>query len=157
MTQLTGGTTKPITGGTTEVTVTLDLSALGASLKALGSATLTSGTNVTFPITGGSTNSTDYVIDHQGSGLEIVGTNPPATLDTQNYVVDTGSKVVNADISNEGTIGLFTLGSSGLSNVALTLTSDAVNALNTAFGLSGQDALTTSTPIGNLTSSPTVK
>jgi hypothetical protein len=146
-----------ITGGTTEVTVTLDLAALGASLKALGTASLT-GTPpvVTFPITSGSKSSTDYVIEHAGSGLEIVGTNPPATLDTQNYEVNTGSKVVNATISNSQT-GLFTLGSSGLSNVQLTLTSDAANTLNAAFGLTGQAALTTSTPIGTLTSSPIVK
>ena len=149
-----------ITGGTTEITVTLNLLALGATLAQLGKATVTQGTNpvVTFPITGGSVNSEDYIIEHQNSGLQINGTNPPSALDTQNYVVNTGNKVVNAIISN-GTseTGLFTLGSSGLSNVPLTLTSDAVSVLNKAFGLSGGDELTTTTPIGTLTSSPTVK
>jgi hypothetical protein len=154
----------PITGGTTEVTVTIasTLSALGASLSPLGTATLTSGMNpvATFPITGGSTSSTGDLIEHNRSGLRITGTNPTTTVDTQNYLVNTGSEVVNADISingaSQGNIGLFTLGSSGLSNVPLTLTSNAVTALNTAFGLSGMNALTASTPIGTLTSSPTV-
>ena len=149
-----------ITGGTTEVTITLDLSALGASLNALGNATVT-GTVATFPITGGSTSSTGDLIEHNGSGLRITGTNPTTTVDTQNYLVNTGSEVVNADVSingaSQGNLGLFTLGSSGLSNVPLTLTSSAVTTINTAFGLSGMNALTTSTPIGTLTSSPIVK
>jgi hypothetical protein len=154
----------PITGGTTEVTVTIasTLSALGASLSPIGTATLSSGANpvVTFPITGGSTSLTGDLIEHNGSGLRITGTNPTTTVDTQNYLVDTANELVDADVSingaSQGNIGLFTLGSSGLSNVPLTLTSSAVTALNTAFGLSGMDALTTSTPIGTLTSSPTV-
>jgi len=87
----------PITGGTTEVTVTIasTLSALGASLSALGAATLSSGANpvVTFPITGGSTSSTGDLIEHNGSGLRITGTNPTTTVDTQNYLVDTGKRV----------------------------------------------------------------
>jgi hypothetical protein len=153
-----------ITGGTTEVTVTIasTLSALGASLSPLGTATLSPGTNpvVTFPITGGSTSLAGDLIEHNGSGLRITGTNPTTTVDTQNYLVDTGNELIDADISingaSQGNIGLFTLGSSGLSNVPLTLTLNAVTALNTAFGLSGMDALTTSTPIGTLTSSPTV-
>ena len=123
---------------------------------------LSSGANpvVTFPITGGSTSSTGDLIEHNGSGLQVTGTNPTTTVDIQIYLVDTGKELVDADSSIDGAlqgnIGLFTLGSSGLSNVPLTLTSNAVTALNAAFGLSGMDAFTTSTPIGTLTSSPTV-
>ena len=120
---------------------------------------LSSGANpvVTFPITGGSTSSTGDLIEHNGSGLRVTGTNPTTTVDIQIYLVDTGKELVDADSSIDGAlqgnIGLFTLGSSGLSNVPLTLTSNAVTALNAAFGLSGMDAFTTSTPIGTLTSS----
>ena len=153
----------PITGGTTTVTLTIasTLGALGASVSPLGTATLnTSGTYpvATFPITGGSTSSTGDMIQHNGSGLEISASNPTTIVNTQNYLVDTANEVIDAAVSENGTsvgtIGLFTLGSSGLTNVPLTLTSGAVTALNTAFGLSGQDALTTSTPIGTLTSTP---
>ncbi len=152
----------PITGGTTQVTLTIasTLASLGASVSPLGTATV-SDTNppvATFPITGGSTSSTGDMIQHNGSGLEISAS--PTVIDTQNYLIDTANAVIDAAVSENGTsvgtIGLFTLGSSGLTNVPLTLTSGAVTALNAAFGLSGADALTTSTPIGTLTSSPTV-
>ena len=154
----------PITGGTTQVTLTIasTLSALGASVSPLGTATLSNANPpvATFPITGGSTSSTGDMIEHNGSGLEISASNPTTIVDTQNYLIDTANKVIDAAVSENGTavgtIGLFTLGSSGLSDVPLTLTQGAVTALNAAFGLSGPDALTTSTPIGILTSLPTV-
>ncbi|MBV9748157.1 MAG: hypothetical protein JO157_05030 [Acetobacteraceae bacterium] len=152
----------PITGGTTQVTLTIasTLASLGASVSPLGTATVSDSSPpvATFPITGGSTSSTGDLIQHNGSGLEISAS--PTVVDTRNYLIDTANKVIDADVSENGTsagtIGLFTLGSSGLTNVPLTLTSGAVTALNAAFGLSGTDALTTSTPIGTLTSSPTV-
>ncbi len=151
----------PITGGTTQVTLTSAsiLASLGASISPLGSATLSSGTNpvATFPITGGSTSSTGDLIQHVGSGLEISASSPTTVVNTRHYLIDTANAVIDAGVSINGgsasNIGLFTLGSSGLSNVPLTLTPAAVTALNNAFGI---NVLNTSLQIGTLTSSPTV-
>lgn len=155
-----GAQAAPITGGTTKLTLTSasTFAMLGATFSPLGTATLSSAKNpvATFPITGGSTSPSGDIIQDVGSGLEISAS--PVIVDTRNYLINTVTEVIDADVSvNGGTstnLALFKLGSKGLSNVPLTLTATAVNALNAAFGI---NVLTTSTPIGTLTASPTVK
>jgi hypothetical protein len=147
----------PITGGTTEVTLTsaATLASLGASVSGLGTATInTSGTYpvATFPITGGSTSPSGNLIEHNGSGLAI--TAGSTVVDARNFLIDTANAVIDSDVSiNSGSssnIGLFAIGS-GLS---LTLTSGAATALSPVFGLpaSQLEALV----IGTATTSPTV-
>lgn len=157
-----GAQAAPITGGTTKLTLTSasTFAMLGATFSALGTATLSTANPpvATFPITGGSTSPSGDIIQEMGSGLEISATSPTTIVDTRNYLINTISEVIDADVSINGgaatNLALFKLGSKGLSNVQLTLTQTAVNALNAAFGI---DVLTTSTPIGKLTTSPTVK
>lgn len=150
----------PITGGTTQLTLTSAplLAMLGASISPLGTATLSGSPPVaTFTITGGSTSATGDIIQHKGSGLEISAMNPTTIVDTRNYVVNTAKAVISAAVSINGSpatnFALFTLGSAGLSDVPFTLTQAAATALNNAFGI---DALNTSIEIGTLTTSPNV-
>lgn len=152
----------PITGGTTQVTLTSasTLAGLGASVSPLGAATInTSGPDpvATFPITGGSTGSTGDLIEHDGSGLAITAS--PAVVDARNFLIDTANAVIASDVSVNGSpssnVGLFTLTPMG-SGFELTLTQTAATVLNGAFGLSGTGALTPSFVVGTATTSPTV-
>ena len=148
----------PITGGTTEVTLTSApvLAGLGVSVSPLGTASISSGATgaapvASFPITGGSSDSSGALIEHNGSGLALSAGG--TVVDARNFLIDTANAVVDSDVSvngaSAGNLGLFSIGP----GLTLTLTAGAASALDAAFGT---EALSSSTVIGTAATSPVV-
>ena len=133
------GAQATVTGGTTDVTLTAapTLTGLGLTAAPTGTATVTSDPSgiptFTFPITGGSVNvAGDAVIYHDGSGiLFTAGTD---YLGIGNFVIDTAALLVSGDVDADGTdlgsVGLFTLGADN----SLFLTAGAAGAFTSIFG-----------------------
>jgi hypothetical protein len=151
---LTGaGTTVSLDAGTLAA-----LTSLGVKPAPFGTATL-SGTNLTFPITGGYAEiHTDksfkpgYVIgsiEHDGSGLTLTKGSTVVTL--ENFVVDPGNSVLYATVGGAPGFPLATLDGSDLQvsvqgatvhldGTKVELTPQAASALNQKFGTSAVKA-----------------
>ncbi len=132
-----------ITGGQTAVTVTADLASLGLGAGLVGSASLSDG-QVVFPITGGSTDGTDAMIEHEGSGVNLFAlADSSVNVSAGNLLIDTAAATVFGDAS----IGSDDLGSPDISDapffsfgpgstlpgVQLLITPELAGALQTVF------------------------
>jgi len=149
----------PITGGSTVVAPTLDLSVFDVEL--LG----TAGAGVTFPVTGGDLDGNlAGRIEHEGSGLKL--SSHGSSLALENFIIDTINTTVFGDVSVDGLrvaddAPLFDFDLSGLTpeqitdinnpQLALTLTGTAVGAINNLSGL----MLTPGTQFGFAATAPT--
>jgi hypothetical protein len=148
----------PITGGSTIVAPTLDLSPFDVAL--LGSAT----DGVTFPVTGGDLDaSLAGRIEHEGSGVQLSAGG--ASLALENFIIDTTNGTVFGDVTANGEriaddAALFSFALDGLSAaqitdltnpmLALNLTGVATGAIDTVFGVS----LATGTQFGLAATAP---
>jgi hypothetical protein len=149
------GSTDPIVGGDTAVTLTSasTLASLGVSVMPLGFASLNShgaAPVANFPITGGTEGpGSSAVILHQGSGLALK--DGAGTVDLRDFVIDTQNHVVDANVGINGKmvgeLAVFDLGANG----ALTPTSAAAAALDATLNTT---AITTSTVIGTAVAQP---
>lgn len=132
--------TTPITGGSTSVTVTADLDALGLMGATTGTATvdILAGLPVfTFGITGGSVNARgNAVIEHDGSGVALSAGTVSATVG--DFLIDTAAETVTGTV-NGALFGveLFTFGSVGADGVQLLISNDLGAALFDTFGAAG--------------------
>jgi hypothetical protein len=126
-----------IIGGSTQITLTgaPDLVALGFSISATGTATLSNDAPpvASFNITGGTFNGADAIIEHNGSGLGL--TKGLKTLQFSNFRIDTASGLVSGDIFlgdliGQGT-GLFDIGP----NLSLVIRPDIGLLLTNSFGI----------------------
>ena len=137
----------PIVGGdtTVELTAAEVLASLGIEVGLLGTASIevddsTGIPTVTFPITGGDTESgTDggALIEHDGSGLSLSVTDDDdmtTTINLENFLIDTGALALS---------GLVTIGDAVLEDVplfdisetlALSLTDVAADTIESTFG-----------------------
>jgi len=133
----------PITGGSTVVAPTLDLSPFDVAL--LGSATA----GINFPVTGGQLDeSLGGTIEHEGSGVQLSAGG--SSLALENFIIDTTKGTVFGDVSANGRriaddAALFSFSLAGLNAaqitdlanpaIALNLTGTAVGAIDTVFGV----------------------
>jgi hypothetical protein len=154
-----------ITGGMTEVELTSAdvLAGLGVTVTPLGTATIEATSpfpTAVFPITGGSIGPGGALIQHGGSGLEL--STAAASIDLQNFLIDTAGGVVDGLVTigagpPVGVVALFTLGAGATptTNIPLTLTAGAADALNAVFFPAGNGPFSTSTQIGLASTFPT--
>ena len=154
-----------ITGGMTDVVLTSAdvLAGLGVTVAPLGTATIESTSpfpTAVFPITGGSLGSGGALIRHDGSGLEL--STSGASVELQNFLIDTAGGVVDGLVTigagpSVGVLALFTLGAGATptTDIPLTLTAAAADALNTVFFPAGGGPFSTSTQIGLASTFPT--
>ncbi len=146
LTEGTGvATAVPITGGETEVTLTATdlLRTAELNVTPLGTATLNADTTppvVTFPITGGETQTPGggALIEHEGSGIELSNVRNRVFL--EDFVIDTGADTLSGDVTlfNPGPgvlldVTLFNLTACD-SETCLELTEDGSIALARSFG-----------------------
>jgi len=154
-----------ITGGMTDVVLTSAdvLAGLGVTVAPLGTATIESTSpfpTAVFPITGGSVDPSGALIRHDGSGLEL--STASASIQLQNFLIDTAGGVVDGLVTigagpPVGVLPLFTLGAGATptTDIPLTLTAGAADALNTVFFPTGGGPFSTSTQIGLASTFPT--
>ncbi len=137
----------PIVGGITSVALTSapTLASVGLGVGGLGSAIISPGSAgiplAYFPVTGGSIDTVSFAgsIQHAGSGLAL--SNPSATVNLTNFVIDTIGGTLSGNVAvgatSLGVVPLFNLGASGnaAAPFSLSLTSAAAGALSTVFGI----------------------
>ena len=146
-------------GNTTNVTLTAApvLASLGVSVSGLGTATISGPATApvaSFPITGGQVNTDGTAqIQHNGSGLQFSAS--ATTFALTNFLVDTATKLVSANVAVNGSalaptqIGVFDIGP----NLGLSLTAAAAGALNSTFKVT---AFSAGLAIGSATTNPIV-
>jgi PEP-CTERM motif len=154
-----------ITGGMTDVVLTSAdvLAGLGVTVAPLGTATIESTLpfpTAVFPITGGSLGAGGALIRHDGSGIEL--STPSDSIQLQDFLIDTAGDVVDGLVTigagpPVGVVALFTLGAGATptTDIPLTLTAGAADALNTVFFPAGGGPFSTSTQIGLASTFPT--
>ena len=151
--------TKTFIGGDTTVTIPVGtvgaLTNLGVKVSTFGSATASfdkAGDLVAdFKVTGGYAGAYDEIL-HQGSGLTFSDTHGSITV--SDFRIDTHHNIVYGDVSltvngqttSLSNVDIFNIGK----GLALTFTSDAIAAVNTALGSS----LTTAVPVGTAAPAP---
>ncbi len=146
----------PVLGGDTFVTLTSagTLTSLGVSVSALGTARIfasSAGPVADFGITGGTEGPGGReLLLHQGSGLELK--DRAGTLDLRDFIVDTKNRVIDANVTANGTdvgnVAVFSIGADGST---LTLTAAGAQAANATLGTS---AFNTSIVIGTANPNP---
>jgi hypothetical protein len=137
--------TLPIVGNSTSVTVTAPLGDLGLTGDTLGSATVTivDGLPVfSFPVTGGTANGTDLLVEHDGSGVILSDGTTSAFV--QNFLIDTAAGFVSGGY---GLVGSDPLGiaplfkldfeNAGGAGIPLLITSELEGVLELVFGAQG--------------------
>jgi hypothetical protein len=137
--------TLPIVGNSTSVTVTAPLGDLGLTGAPLGTATveIVDGLPVfSFPVTGGTFDGTDLLVEHDGSGVILSDGTTSAFV--QNFLIDTaagsvfgGYGLVGSDPL--GTAPLFTLDveNAGEGGIPLLITTELAGVLAAVFSLEG--------------------
>jgi hypothetical protein len=133
--------TLPITGNSTSVTVTAPLGDLGLTGDTLGSATVTTVDDLpvfSFPVTGGTANGADLLVEHDGSGVILSDGTTSAFV--QNFLIDTAAGFVSGGYGLVGgdPLGiapLFTLDldNAGATGIPLLITSDLAGVLALVF------------------------
>ena len=88
----------PVVGGATVVNPTADLGSIQAST--LGSATVNSNGFLEFPVTGGNLNGLAGTIEHENSGVSL--TDGLSVLDLENFLIDTTTQEILADVTIDG-------------------------------------------------------
>jgi hypothetical protein len=135
--------TLPIIGNSTSVTVTAPLGDLGLTGDTLGTATVTIVDDLpvfSFPVTGGTANGADLLVEHDGSGVILSDGTTSAFV--QNFLIDTGAGIVSGGYGLVGSdpLGiapLFTLGSPIGGAFPLLITSELAGVLELVFGAEG--------------------
>lgn len=129
-----------------ELTAAGLLAANGVTVQPVGTAALDATTvTATFPITGGTLNGSDALIEHAGSGLSLSKGSDHLLL--LNFLIDTaaatvfGDAVVIDDVAGTPSatalndIPLFALGSATSGGIPLLLSTAAAGAVSSLFGL----------------------
>jgi hypothetical protein len=121
-------------GGNTDITVTADLAGLGLTPTLDGTATANADGSFRFPITGGSTDGTNAIIRHDGSGVTLTAGSTSASIG--DFIIDTKFKNVTGTLFGAGSgIEFFTFGETvDPRGVELLISSTLAGALTDVFG-----------------------
>ncbi|MEM9342076.1 MAG: VPLPA-CTERM sorting domain-containing protein [Pseudomonadota bacterium] len=125
-----------IVGGETTVAVTAPLGDLGLGGAPFGTATADGGV-FAFPVTGGTSDSSGLLIEHDGSGVTLftLDINDTSAVTVGNFLIDTAQATVFGDVlGGPSGLDLFSFGTVDSSGIGLNITSTLAGALTDIFG-----------------------